>query len=368
MRAERECTGRGPRSFGIRGPRHVGEFGMNGWKRKRFLGLLLMLLAAQGGVAQPAAPTAPSASTAPSAVRVDFKGRRVTVQARVCKRDGTMELLLCGQGTKEYQSILVTSAPAHDVHAALLALGLDAGKPARWSDPQADQPPRLLPPRGAELTVRLRWRNPHTGEVRQADASEFLSAPRPSSGRRPKTWIFIGSALSADNRYEADMDGNVISLSNFGSSVIDVPFESSSDDSLLEFQAATAAIPPLGTAVEVILAPLPGAEAAAHARGMVDLDEDGRAAVDGKKLDGEELTEWARRFLLRHSCAEVELRIAGETRAWDIEQARRAIQIGGIVDVRQEVLPPPRRAIAPPATRPSTAPSAPRPATERGRS
>jgi biopolymer transport protein ExbD len=53
----------------------------------------------------------------------------------------------------------------------------------------------------------------------------------------------------------ADGDGTAITISNFPFSVLDVPFESSADNSKLGFDANPAVVPPVGTPAEIILRP-----------------------------------------------------------------------------------------------------------------
>jgi len=83
-------------------------------------------------------------------MQVDLTARKITLDTAVCLRQGQLELLLCKNDTKEYESILHTNArPAH-LHAALLALGLMPGIAAEWS-PQANDGQGALLPRAEPL-------------------------------------------------------------------------------------------------------------------------------------------------------------------------------------------------------------------------
>jgi hypothetical protein len=61
--------------------------------------------------------------------------------------------------------------------------------------------------------------------------------------------------------YQADREGDLICVSNFPAAVLDLPIESTSENTELLFEAFTERIPPVGTAVTVILKPKKKAQA-----------------------------------------------------------------------------------------------------------
>ncbi len=72
-------------------------------------------------------------------------------------------------------------------------------------------------------------------------------------------WVFGGSQLYDDpvtkkRRYAAD-DGDLITVANFGSAILDLPIASSANDADRVFSTNTDKIPPLGTEVLVSLVP-----------------------------------------------------------------------------------------------------------------
>ena len=321
-----------------------------------FLVLACLCVAARGRAAPPPGEpaTAPGAASGPARriialkhMRIDMDRRRVVLDARVCLRSGGLEFFLCYRGTKEHESILATKAAPSAVHAALLALGLTPGKYARWFPAADGLPERYIPPRGAGLSILLRWKD-DKGRVRQADAADWLAVT--GRGKRkvnpPKTWIFVGSDLLEDNRYEADINGEIVSVANFAASVIDVPFESSDSnaphggENMLSFDANTGAIPPLQTPVEVILAPLPDAEKAEHARAMLQIDRFGRLQMDGRPITLERLRPWAEQFLSRHAKGQVIIRSRARAIAHDVTKVREELRIGGLFDMEEVKLPP----------------------------
>ena len=74
-----------------------------------------------------------------------------------------------------------------------------------------------------------------------------------------RDWVFAGSVLYDDpftkkKRYAAD-DGDLITVANFASAILDLPIESSASDAERLFQTNTPEIPEIGTEVLVALYP-----------------------------------------------------------------------------------------------------------------
>jgi hypothetical protein len=282
-----------------------------------------------------AAPVAASPSTTPAAgketrlglVHVDPVKRELTFNAEVCLREGVLEFLLCAWNTKTHESILHTKAKASHIHAGLLLLGLHPGKPARWSgsDPEA----RFLPPAGPALTISLSWKD-KDGKPRSADSMSWLHAGDKKDLKLPKDWAFVGSEVLPDNRYWADVDGEIISVTNFPSAVIDIPVESSNADAQRDLFADAKAVPEKGTAVTVAIRPRPGAEKCPHARSTLEIDATGSLRIDGEPIADNKLPDWAERFIAAHERGMVVIRAAGGALVHDLETARAQLRLGGV--------------------------------------
>jgi len=201
------------------------------------------------------------------------------------------------------------------------------------SQRRAGRPPA---PRGAALTIRLHWKDAK-GNPQQADAADWLATTEKHRNvTMPRSWVFIGSDVLEDGRYWADADGDMISVANFASAVIDVPFKSSDKNALLSFQANTAAIPPLKTPVQVVITPLPGARHAPHARAVLYVDRLGQLRIGPKTIDLGDLTKWCHRYVKDHARARVVVRTDPMTRAHSIALVRRELEAGRIPDIRVE--------------------------------
>ena len=285
---------------------------------------------------QPAAPPATSAAeTRPSlpGIRIDPAARTIELQAFVALREGPLELLLCRRGTKEYESVLTTDVTPSHLHAALLALGLDPGRPAHWlPTPAGDN--AYVPPAGAPLEITLRWRDGQ-GRRQQAPPHQWLIAqPSGRQGAKPFGWVFVGSAPIEEGPYWADQTGDIVSLANYEASIIDVPFASSRDNTRLSFAARPAAIPPAGTPVTVVIRAVEGAERAAVASAVIEIDRFGRYSLEGRPLESREAEEWAEAFRARHARPFIIVLAAPQALAYDIDQLKQALARSRIDDIQ----------------------------------
>jgi len=262
-------------------------------------------------------------------LRIDAAAGQVAFDAKVVRQEGYLEFFVCSGYSKAHETILTTEVLPSHVHAALLALGLTAGKPARWKEDPDSETAQFLPPKGAELKMTLKWLD-KDGKPRQADASDWLAVRGGRGAAKPKAWVFVGSDVLPDGRYWADIDGELVSVSNFASAVIDVPFESSSQDEFWSFEADPKAVPPPETVVQVVLEPLPGAAKAAHARATLDIDALGRFYIEGRPITAGELAPWAENFIKDHSKGQVVIRSDSRATVWDIEKARGELRLGGV--------------------------------------
>ena len=184
------------------------------------------------------------------------KPRRLILRARVALREDPLEHLLCLRGTKEHEAVLATDAAPTQIHAGLLLAGLEPGGPVRFR-------PEFKPPHGPAVAVDLRWKT--GGEIQQADARSWI---RDEKTRKPLDvdWVFAGSTLYEDPTTKktiyAAQDGDLITVANFASAILDLPIASSAEDANRGFIAYTERIPRTGTEVQIILSARPPKPAA----------------------------------------------------------------------------------------------------------
>jgi hypothetical protein len=212
--------------------------------------LVALLLAAD----EPADTFKPDPTWKPLAKDLWFDpaGRRLVIRARVAISEGPLEHLLCAKGSKDHESTLTTEAPPRAIHAGLLLTGADPGHPVRFD-------PKFEPPAGSKVAIDLEWTD-RDGKPRRADARGWIKDVK--TGEVLTTdWVFAGSELFEDpgtkaKVYAAD-DGDLITVANFPSSILDLPFRSSANDADRVFVANTAVMPPRGTGVTMFLKPRP---------------------------------------------------------------------------------------------------------------
>ncbi|HEV3164267.1 MAG TPA: YdjY domain-containing protein [Isosphaeraceae bacterium] len=175
------------------------------------------------------------------------KGRRVVIRARVALTEGALEHLLCLKNTKEHEAILATPAPPVMIKACLILTGAKEGHPVRYK-------PQFQPPAGDPIAIDLEWEA--DGKTQHARARDWVKDER-TGKPLDKDWVFAGSEEYTDpvtkQTIFAANDGDLITVSNFPSALLDLPFASTSDDADRTFVANTKAIPPKGTFVTMYL-------------------------------------------------------------------------------------------------------------------
>lgn len=275
----------------------------------------------------PAGPRAPAGAVPlnkEGTVLLDAKNKKLIVQSEVVFREGMLEMLLCKQNTKEHESIFAFDGKAYVLHAGLVAIGLDPGKPVAFT-------PDFRPPSGPKLKIDVVWTGedgkerredarhwvrhsihryfgaplealppgltlPDEGNLRYDAVNKELSWYGPMTEKQrdeslalsndPKyrdavtsffdrtrekameaDWVFAGSGFATEEGsghkvYLAE-SGDVICVANFPSAMIDVAEKSSAEgqESLL-YEAWTERVPPIGTPVRLEISPAPKEPAA----------------------------------------------------------------------------------------------------------
>lgn len=188
----------------------------------------------------------------------DKKLVRILVSTEVCLREGPLEVFLTKKGTKEHEAILRTAIDAKLLHAALEAVGAKPGKPATFVNAKFE--PDFKPATGDKIKVLVHYKK--DGKLHTHPAQEWIWNSKKKEALKVD-WVFAGSQLlkDADNPkvepfYGAN-SGEVISISNFPYSMLDLPVEISKDDATLNYEVKTDKMPPLFTKVWLILEPAP---------------------------------------------------------------------------------------------------------------
>jgi len=180
---------------------------------------------------------------------VDTKAKEVRLESKVCLQRGALELFVCSDGTREHESVLAVKAKPSHLTFALALLGLAPGKPGFMTQGGA-----FSPPAGAVLDIAVRFAD-KSGQPVEMPAWKFLRLAGSEEGLdRPIDWVYVGQNSEQALR-ASDNEGTAVCLSNFVEAVIDVPFESTSANAELLYEANPRAVPPKGTPVEIIIRP-----------------------------------------------------------------------------------------------------------------
>ena len=180
---------------------------------------------------------------------VNTQAKRVMVRGRICLQAGPLEMFACPGKTKAHESVIATEAKASEIHASLVLLGFDPGKPVQWD-------PKYTPVEGPSIKILVRWKQ--GDKTVEVDAKEMVKLAG-TDKKLEQDWVFGGSQIYVDNVsgesiYYADA-GEMVCLSNFSTAMLDVPMKSSDAAGGLLFEANKDKIPPRNTKVYMVLVP-----------------------------------------------------------------------------------------------------------------
>jgi hypothetical protein len=178
--------------------------------------------------------------------------RRVHVWAEVCQRDVMLEVFLCRNETKEHEAILHANVDAREIHTALIAAGAKPGSTVKFS-------PKYAPATGDVIKVSVTYYK--DGKLLTKPAQSWVYNVN-TKKEMEHDWVFAGSRLfkfpdePERQPFYCANNGEVIAISNFPDSMLDLPVKSSKEEAELSFKAFTERIPPLRTKVLVTLEPV----------------------------------------------------------------------------------------------------------------
>jgi len=182
-------------------------------------------------------------------LEITNNSRRVLVKTSVVLREGPLEGLLTRSKKKEHEYMLAGDFDARHVHAALELAGAKAGAPVEFA-------PKYKAATGSIIRISLRYDK--GGKAVTVPASEWIKehkTGKPFAGE----WVFGGSRMVNNGGvkdYIAN-HGDVICLCNIDSAMMDVSLASPKAFDSRIYDANTAKVPAMGTAVEVILEVVP---------------------------------------------------------------------------------------------------------------
>ncbi|HPD17612.1 MAG TPA: YdjY domain-containing protein [Planctomycetota bacterium] len=215
------------------------------------LAFVCLLASCSAAEDAPKAP-APPAKGAPQLpdIRLDLKAGTVEIDGTFCVGEYPLELLVCQNTMKDYESMISSPAKPSLLHTALLALGL---KP-RVRDQK--EPGRVLR-EGDPVDVLLRFTR--DGKEVTVEPRELIVNVETKEHIAATPFVFFGSFLFPDPEdgkrmiYLGDSEQWLIGLLGDTASVIDLPPEAAGKYGALGIDTKVA--PPKGSKVTVVMRP-----------------------------------------------------------------------------------------------------------------
>jgi len=182
---------------------------------------------------------------------VDKRSHRFTVPGRVHALDKPLEYLATSPGgRKAYEALLELDASGSEFNLACILIGLER-------DPKlaSSKPPVATNVVGQRVAMSVAWSL--DGQRRQVTAAEALFNANARTTIESIEWVYIGSFTSIDgSRFAADFTGTLISFIKDPTGLIEAvsgvgigPYGS---------MRGSTALPPEGSAVELIVEMAPG--------------------------------------------------------------------------------------------------------------
>lgn len=201
------------------------------------------------------------------------------IAGEVILREGPLELFAYAKAPapKEHESIVLVRCKPERVFMALGLIGATPGKPLRWFH----ETETLRPASGDPIDVLVQYRDGKKDRV--VPAVEWMLDAATRKPMPPTHWLFCGSERAESGEFMANMEGTLVTVVDFTTSVLGLPQQHSDSDSELWLMANDQAIPPIGTRVTLILRPM-----STFLR--VRMIGESEIELDGKRMSGKDLS------------------------------------------------------------------------------
>ena len=183
-------------------------------------------------------------------VEFDARTKQARVECEMLDCNAPLEFFCCVKGTNDYEAMIRSEVKPHDMHVALLAIGLTPGQPLKYSE--AAQ--KWTPPQGPPVQITMEYQR--DGKTVSDPAWRWMRDAKTKKPAPPFTWVFAGSRVLPDGKYAADITGYLVSIVNFDLTVLDVPQLASSSNETLEWERNPDVTPKVGTPVTMVLEPV----------------------------------------------------------------------------------------------------------------
>lgn len=152
-----------------------------------------------------------------------------SVPAEILVRGDLLEYLIVNPRGAVHESAFLTSVSASRINAALLALGVEPGRNARWR--RKEPPPTLeemrdgvpafevTPPEGDGFYLYVAWKL--DGETCFHRMEDLILDLRTGATMRRHRWVYLGSRMlklrgdDGQEAFAADLEGNLVNIAFF---------------------------------------------------------------------------------------------------------------------------------------------------------
>jgi len=208
-------------------------------------------------------------------ISVDLENNHIDIKGFVSLNKGFLEQLVCSVGTRDHETLIVTYARPSHIHAALILLSQQPGKPGRWylkqipnttdnTDPNNAGPQyqyMVDPPTGSPIAVTVRYTD-DTGKTIDVPIQNWIREYHTEISLPADPWVFAGSRMARNFRdelvYVADAEGSIMGLVTFGDELLAwtrvLPDEVGIYPA--EWEANTPVMPKIETPVTLRLSPI----------------------------------------------------------------------------------------------------------------
>ncbi len=192
--------------------------------------------------------------------KLEFKGillekkkQRISFPGAVNQRDGLIEYVLVSEKGKTHESLLATKVQPHDIHLALLLIGLkqdskenanETAPPSAINSQYLQSAPKL---KGAPVLLSVAWTQ--EGKRREVPVEDWILNLQTNHSMSRGTWTYNGSLIDENGVFLADQELSIVAVVTDPIALVNNPREGYNDDQI--WQVLKDAVPPLNTPVEI---------------------------------------------------------------------------------------------------------------------
>jgi hypothetical protein len=185
-------------------------------------------------------------------VTLDKKNHRISFAATVNQTVGLVEYLLVNEKGKVHESLFATKVLPHDIHLALLLIGL--------KDPTANAkapvPPEAIDsnylhaaPKLKGPTVRMTVTYMQDGVQKEIPAEDWILNLETNQPMTQGAWTYNGS-LVQDGIFLADQELSIVAVITDPTALVNNPRKGYDNDEIWQIKAG---IPPIDTPIEIAI-------------------------------------------------------------------------------------------------------------------